>query len=173
MRDKTLIPVDDIDEIEHTEGLQFLVHYQQEPPTKSDFGGGQKKVKDVVGVAITGFISKINKAKKETPMEEPLKKVEKSILLESKHVKTIIETFNNVLSIVDQQERELNLFIKQQESSDEDDSKIKVFEARIIKDEKPKEEKKENLQIPGDIQKSQERKVVAEEEEYYDEEIEN
>jgi hypothetical protein len=52
-------------------------------------------------VAITGFISKINKAKKETPMEEPLKKVEKSILLESKHVKTIIETFNNVLSIVD------------------------------------------------------------------------
>jgi hypothetical protein len=27
MKDKLLIAVDDIDEIEHTEGLQFLVHY--------------------------------------------------------------------------------------------------------------------------------------------------
>ena len=35
MKDKILIAVDDIDEIEHTEGLQFLVHYQKEPPTTS------------------------------------------------------------------------------------------------------------------------------------------
>lgn len=38
-------------------------------------------------------------------------KEEKSLLFESKFVKQIIEAFNNVLEIVDQQEKELNEYI--------------------------------------------------------------
>lgn len=107
MKDKILIAIDDIDEIEHTEGLQFMVHYQAEPPRKSEYGGsqGQKKVKEAVGVAVAGLFAMINKNKKsnpdQPPSEDPLSKIEKSELFESKHVKTIIETFNNVLQIID------------------------------------------------------------------------
>lgn len=38
-------------------------------------------------------------------------KVEKSILFESKYVKQIIESFNNVLELVDQQEKELDEYV--------------------------------------------------------------
>ena len=103
MKDKLLIAVDDIDEIEHTEGLQFMIHYQIDPPSKSEYGANQnqKKVKEAVGVAVAGLFAKINKNKKPVqdsqPSDDLPQKVEKSVLFESKHVKTIIETFNNVL----------------------------------------------------------------------------
>jgi hypothetical protein len=103
MKDKLLIAVDDIDEIEHTEGLQFLVHYQIEPPTTSQYGGNQKKVN-----VVAGLFAKIKDKKPSVDKDEPLKKVEKTELFESKHVKTIIETFNNVLTIIDKQEKDLN-----------------------------------------------------------------
>ena len=61
-KDKMLIPVDDIDEIEHTEGLQFEVHYQIEITTSSV---AAKKVKSAVGEAIMrdlgGVLAKIKK----------------------------------------------------------------------------------------------------------------
>lgn len=66
MKDKLLVAVDDIDEIEHTEGLQFMIHYQIDPPSKSEYGANQnqKKVKEAVGVAVAGLFAKINKNKK-------------------------------------------------------------------------------------------------------------
>lgn len=53
-------------------------------------------------------------------------KVEKSELFESKFVKQFIETFNNVLELMDQQEKELNEYIGVDEQPNEADKKPKV-----------------------------------------------
>lgn len=47
-------------------------------------------------------------AKKDAKLDD---KVEKSELFESKFVKAFIETFNNVLELIDEQEKELTEFI--------------------------------------------------------------
>ena len=63
--------------------------------------------------------------------------MDKFELYESKHVKSIIETFNNVLEIMESQEKELKHFImesgKSDGSSSEDEDAPKVFKARIKK----------------------------------------
>ena len=128
-KDKLLIPVDDIDEIEHTEGLKFEVHYQIELAASSV---APKKVKSAVGEAITknigGVFAKIKKKDMPAVEEEPIiKKVEKSEIFESKHVKSIIETFNNVLGLIENQERELNEFINAQRDSDSDEESDKII----------------------------------------------
>ena len=102
-KDKILIPVDDIDEIEHTEGLKFEVHYQIEIAASSV---ASKKVKSAVGEAIMrdigGVLAKIKKKDAPAVDDEPVtKKVEKTEIFESKHVKSIIETFNNVLNLIE------------------------------------------------------------------------
>lgn len=85
------------------------MHYQREPPSTSQYGGNQSQKKINVGLAVAGLFAKIKKDKKNTidQTDEPPKKLEKTELFESKHVKTIIETFNNVLTIIDQQEKDL------------------------------------------------------------------
>jgi len=45
-------------------------------------------------------------------------------VFESKHVKSIIETFNNVLNLIENQEKELNEFINAPHDSDSDDQDI-------------------------------------------------
>ena len=59
------------------------------------------------------------------PQPKPSDKVEKSELFESKHVKSIIETFQSVLTIIEEQERDINQFIGEQDDlndqSDDDE----------------------------------------------------
>lgn len=98
------IAVDDIDEIEHVEGtLKFYIHYQKKasqsmldgvlttPKGSSGFGSMLKKKFTFSGGDDT---------------EEP--KEDCSEQFESKFVKQIIEAFNTVLEIIEQQESELN-----------------------------------------------------------------
>lgn len=130
-KDKILIPVDDIDEIEHTEGLKFEVHYQIEIAASTV---STKKVKSAVGEAIMrdigGVLAKIKKKDAPAVDEEPAtKKIDKTEIFESKHVKSIIETFNNVLNLIESQEKELNEFINAPHGSDSDDDveeKVKI-----------------------------------------------
>ena len=70
---------------------------------------------------------------------------------ESKHVKDIIETYENVMNIIDQEERELNDFVNEDPYGEEDDAKRaakpQVFKARLnpIKpEENPVEDKEED-----------------------------
>ena len=61
---------------------------------------------------IGGVLAKIKKKDAPATDEEPTtKKIEKTEIFESKHVKSIIETFNNVLNLIENQEKELNEFI--------------------------------------------------------------
>lgn len=92
-KDILRIAVDDIDEIEHVEGtLQFYLHYQ-----------ARIGADDVQSSSISGFLKrKITKRNIQTNDKE-----ERSALFESKFVKQFIETFNNVLELMDDQEKEL------------------------------------------------------------------
>lgn len=103
-KDKRLIAVDDIDEIEHTGGVQFLIHYQ-------DHSARTIKKSEAIKGAIGGLMNKIKKKEQPTREEIEHAKTDRTELFESKHVKSIIETFNNVLSLIDIQERELKMFI--------------------------------------------------------------
>jgi len=53
-RDKRLIAVDDIDEIDHTGGLQFLLHYQ-------DYSAKKNVKAEAIKGAIGGLVNKIKK----------------------------------------------------------------------------------------------------------------
>ena len=71
---------------------------------------------------IGGVLAKIKKKDAPAVDDEPVtKKVEKTEIFESKHVKSIIETFNNVLNLIESQEKELNEFINAPHESDSDD----------------------------------------------------
>ena len=59
--------------------------------------------------------------KKKGQDEEAKKPEERSDLFESKHVKSIIETFNNVINVIDQEEKELNEFVKDEVPSDDEE----------------------------------------------------
>ena len=52
-------------------------------------------------------------------------KEEKSEIFESKFVKQIIETFNNVLEVVDEQEKELNEYLGSEVTQPKKKQKIK------------------------------------------------
>jgi hypothetical protein len=87
-----------------------------------------KKVKSAVGEAIMrdigGVLAKIKKkdaAAVDEDKQPTTKKLEKSEVFESKHVKSIIETFNNVLNLIENQEKELNEFINAPHDSDSDE----------------------------------------------------
>jgi len=83
-KDKKLVPVEDIKEIEHVVKTEFVIRYRE------------KQGLD--------FAERIDR-------------------FDSKFVKDIIETFDSVLQIVDEEERELNQFIEQQgvvDSSDDE-----------------------------------------------------
>ena len=58
---------------------------------------------------------------KQLDPENEMAKQEKCDTFESKHVKEIIETFNNVLQIVEQYEEEVNNFVNEEESMSEDE----------------------------------------------------
>ena len=62
------------------------------------------------------------------PVAPIAKKIEKIERFDSKFVKTIIETFNNVLILVENQEQELKKFIAENdpESSEEEDEEQKL-----------------------------------------------
>lgn len=95
-KDKKLIPVDDVEEIEHVEGIKFEIHYVEDP-SKSARAGGAGKIK--------GLIAKMKEKKekkKQISNEEEATKKEKTDVYESKYVKNIIETFNNVLGLIEQ-----------------------------------------------------------------------
>ena len=84
------IHVDSIDELEHVEGtLKFYIHYQRR--VESDSGG----LGSIIRKSILGKKDK-EKWKEETE------------LFESKFVNKIIENFNSVLEIIDQQMNDLN-----------------------------------------------------------------
>lgn len=88
------IAVDDIDEIEHVEGTyQFYIHYQA-------------KVADDAASSITGFIKKKIGSKSKGQQKE-----ERSELFESKFVKQFIETFNNVIGLMEDQEKEIREYV--------------------------------------------------------------
>lgn len=89
-KDILRIPVDDIDEIEHVEGtFQFYLHYQ------ARIGSGD--------ASLTGFLKrKITQRNAGANEKEDV-----SALFESKYVKQFIETFNNVLELMEHQEKEL------------------------------------------------------------------
>lgn len=96
--------MDDVEEIEHIEGIKFEIHYVEDP-SKSVGNGGAGKIK--------GLIAKMKEKKekkKKNDEGEPVKK-EKTDVFESKYVKNIIEAFNNVLGLIDQQDKELDMFI--------------------------------------------------------------
>lgn len=97
MKDILRIPIDEIDEIEHVEGtLQFYLHYQARVGASDS------------SASISGYLKrKIIKTNNTTGIQ----KEEKTELFESKFVKQFIETFNNVLELMDAQERELDEFI--------------------------------------------------------------
>lgn len=85
------VPVDDIIEIEHIEGtLQFCLHYET------------YENKEEQTVSISTFIKrKVISKVKERSDKEGTKKVEKTETFETKYVKQFIETFNNVLEVMD------------------------------------------------------------------------
>lgn len=88
------IPVNDIDGIEHCEGsLKFFLHYQTKKP-KSQLKQFQNLVK-------TNLMGKKPKDKYETYTE----------VFESKFVQRIIECFNGVLTIMEDEEQALNEFV--------------------------------------------------------------
>lgn len=82
-------------------------------------GPGQNKVAGAIG----GILQKIKKkegAKNGDPDNE-IEKQEKCAIFESKHVKDVIETFNNVLQVVEQYEEELNEFVNEEDGFSEDE----------------------------------------------------
>lgn len=74
-----------------------------------------------------------------TPQKsEEEKRIDRSEVYESKYVKDIIENFNHVLELIDEQERELKMFVSLQDdgnrtsdSEEEVESKPKVFKAKL------------------------------------------
>ena len=99
MKDILRIPVDDIDEIEHLEGtLQFYLHYQT-------------KVSSESSASIGGYFKRKIGSKGKSKSDKEFEKEDKSELFESKFVKQFIETFNNVLEVMDEQEKELNEYM--------------------------------------------------------------
>lgn len=114
--------------------MQFKIHFQ----AKNEGISRNEKAKQVIG----GLVAKIKKKEAPQPskpaQQEP-QVVDKFELFESKHVKSIIETFNNVLEIMEAQEKELKHFImesnQEQDSSSDEGDGPKVFKARIKKAE--------------------------------------
>lgn len=92
VKDKRLIPIDDIDEIEHISGTEFEVRYETEV-----------KEPQALAPIKQALLSKVNEKlnKKSALVAKKQEKVEK---FDSKFVKNIIETFNNVLILIDNQE---------------------------------------------------------------------
>jgi len=90
---------------------------------KSVSGFGQPNGTNKVAGAIGGLLSKIKKkdanngkaGKAEDPDGE-LTKQQRTDLFESKHVKDIIETFNNVMQLIDQYQAELAHFVEEESS---------------------------------------------------------
>lgn len=103
--DSFKIAVDDIDEIEHVEGtLKFYIHYQRKA-SQSVIDGVQadpKKNKSSIGSMFKKKLLGGNNDDEEEAKEEC------SELFESKFVKSIIEAFNIVIELVEEQENELN-----------------------------------------------------------------
>ena len=94
--DSISIPVNDIDEIEHTHGtLKFYIHYQA-----SANGVNQQGIQGQFNKSFGTFLKKKMKLQQNDESTQGAK-LEKSVLFESKYVKQIIETFNNVLELVD------------------------------------------------------------------------
>ena len=121
--------MDDIDEIEHTEGLQFMIHYQADANAAVQSVANINAIKGAVGGAIGGLFAK-KKQDNQSPTTggagqtkaKASSKIEKSELFESKHVKSIIETFQNVLLLIEEQERDINEFIGEREGLSDDES---------------------------------------------------
>jgi len=123
-KDRQLVAVEDVLEIEHTDGLRFQIHYVAGRGSgKSVSGFGQPNGANKVAGAIGGLLSKIKKkdanngkaGKAEDPDGE-LAKQQRTDVFESKHVKEIIETFNNVMALIDQYQVELAHFVEEESS---------------------------------------------------------
>ena len=84
-----------------------------------------------VGGAIGGLISKINKNKDADQQQKQrfnyefkkaqTKTVQATIFFESKFVKEVIKAFDDVLSIMAEQEKEINAFASQGDEYDEEE----------------------------------------------------
>lgn len=86
----------------------------------------------------------VAKIKKKQPEEQPSaqeKRTEKSEVYESKYVKQLIQNFNHVLEMMEDQEREMKVFIQTNNLADDDSdsesdttstlSGPKVFKAKL------------------------------------------
>ena len=154
------IPVNDIDGMEHCEGsLKFFLHYQSKKP-KSQLKQFQNLVK-------SNLMGKKSKDKYETYTE----------VFESKFVKHIIECFNGVLTIMEDEEHVLNEFIDYEQEPIKIQPKKSIFGSKKAKEPKI---------VENYVAKKEEKKVVEERKsnkgdqsdrssqlEYYDEEYDD
>ena len=154
--------------------MRFVVRYMWQTSSSksaSAFGGapaagGAKKLAGAIG----GLLGKMRRRKGADGADEPANDAEGSEqrddVFESKHVKEIIETYENVMTLMDEEEAELNHFINEDPYGEEDNVKQskgqekppKVFKARLNAPAQPKrevvaektEEKKVDNQRPKD-----------------------
>ena len=137
------IAVDDIDQFEHVEGtLKFYVHYQKRANQTITDGASQSLASKVSVGGIGALLrKKITGGGSADPNEDT---EDCSELFESKFVKQLIESFNNVLEVMEQQESELNDYVG--------DDLAQIQQARPASKWRPKEKYKEKKQIPKEQQ---------------------
>lgn len=134
--------MEDIVEIEHTEGLKFEIRYMDHKGTgKSVSGFGSQNNGNKVAGAIGGLLSKMKKkdganakaARTEDPDGEQ-EKQQRCDTFSSKHVKDVIETFNDVLQVMEQYEEEINRFANEDSSFSEEEESNAGFKApKVVK----------------------------------------
>ena len=107
-KDRTLVPIDDIQSIEHNEvgstrfELVYLVS-QKNLGSKSVSDLGKQDKAKLALAAIGGLFQKMKKSEKLIE-EQQIEKEERTEIFESKYVKEIISAFNSILSIQEQEE---------------------------------------------------------------------
>lgn len=99
--------------------------------------------KEQVKNAIGGLVAKIKKKQQQSEEQPSIqdKRTEKSEVYESKYVKQIIQNFNHVLEMIENQEREMKVFLQTNNLADDDSdsdsdtnstmSGPKVFKAKL------------------------------------------
>ena len=140
-KDRKLIPVEDIVEIEHTDGVKFELRYMDRKGTgKSVSGFGAQGGGKNVGAAIGGLLSKMKK--KDTTNAKTAKgedadgdqeKQQRCDTFSSKHVKDVIETFNDVLQVMDQYEEEINRFANDESPSEDEETPTGSNAPKVVK----------------------------------------